>query len=414
MNLRKDAEKIIEEAIKAALPDSAVKRALDELDFKDNKIHIVAIGKAAWQMCKAAYDVLGDRVTDGFVITKYEHAQGQLGNIKIYEAGHPVPDKNTYLATEEVIKAAETWGTGDSVLFLISGGGSALFEKPLIPESEMADITSQLLSSGAGIVDINIIRKRLSAVKGGRFARICAPAEVYSVILSDVLGDPVDMIASGPAYPDSSSCEDAMAVVKKFGLRLSDAAAKLLCEETPKVLNNVETRVTGSVSQLCKAAMHTCEELGYQPIFLTDMLSCNAVDAGEFMSAIARAHYRDGKNLAYIAGGETVVKAIGDGLGGRNQELALSAARGISGMDNVCLFSFGSDGTDGPTDAAGGFVDGLTEKILTEKGLTIGEVLARNDSYHALQKTDGLIITGPTGTNVNDLSVLLIKSHRSV
>ena len=156
--------------------------------------------------------------------------------------------------------------------------------------------------------------------------------------------------------------------------------------------------------------MHTCEKLGYQPIFLTDMLGCNAVDAGEFMSAIAKAHYRDGKNLAYIAGGETVVRVIGDGLGGRNQELALSAARGISGMDNVCLFSFGSDGTDGPTDAAGGFVDGLTEKILTEKGLTIVEALAKNDSYHTLQKTDGLIITGPTGTNVNDLSVLLIRA----
>lgn len=412
MNLRNDADRIISSAITAALPDNAVRRALDELEL-EGRVHIVAIGKAAWQMCSAAYGVLGSKITDGFIITKYGHSQGTLGNIKIYEAGHPVPDKNGYLAAEAVIQTAEGWGIGDTVLFLISGGGSALFEKPLIPEAEMADITAQLLSSGAGIVEMNIIRKRLSSVKGGKFARLCAPAKIYSVILSDVLGDPVDMIASGPAYPDSSCCEDAMSIVKKHSLRLSENAMELLRIETPKSLDNVETQVTGSVSQLCEAARLCCEELGYAPIVLTDMLSCNARDAGEFLAAIAKTHCGDGKNLAYIAGGETVVKLVGKGLGGRNQELALAAASGLSGIDNACIFSFGSDGTDGPTDAAGGYVDGSSEAALREIGLSVSGVLAENDSYHALQKIGGLIITGPTGTNVNDLSVLLIRASEN-
>lgn len=412
MILRDDANRIIDAAIRSAQPDEAVKRALNELDFGDSRLHIVAIGKAAWQMCSAAYNIIGDRVKDGFVVTKYNHTQGRIGTIRLFEAGHPVPDRNTYIATEAVIGAAKTWGKDDSVIFLVSGGGSALFEKPLIPEDQMADITAQMLASGANIVEMNIVRKRLSAVKGGRFAQICAPAKIYSIILSDVLGDPVDMIASGPAYPDSSSCEDAMNVVRKYDLRITPEAMELLAVETPKTLDNVETRITGSVSQLCEAAKQTCEELGYQPIVLTDMLSCTARDAGEFLSAIAKTHAKDRKNIALIAGGETTVNLTGNGLGGRNQELALAAAPGIAGMQNVCIFSLGSDGTDGPTDAAGGYVDGSTEKNLKELGISISDVLAENDAYHALEKTNGLIVTGPTGTNVNDISVLLIRSHK--
>lgn len=414
MTLKEDAARIIEASIKAALPDAAVIRALVGLDFGDAELHIVAIGKAAWQMCSAAYSMIGSKVKDGFVVTKYGHTHGPIGNITLFEAGHPVPDDNTYAATDAVIRAAEAWGADDAVLFLISGGGSALFEKPLIPGAEMEDITSQMLASGAGIVEMNIIRKRLSAVKGGRFAEICSPARIYSIILSDVLGDPVDMIASGPAYPDSSSCGDALQIVKKYDLKLTDRAMELLRLETPKALGNVETKVTGSVSQLCHAAKMTCEEMGYESFILTDRLSCTARDAGEFLSAIAGTHGKDNKNLAFIAGGETVVKLSGDGLGGRNQELALSAAPGIAGMDNVCIFSLGSDGTDGPTDAAGGYVDGSTENKLKASGISISDVLARNDSYHALQKADGLIITGPTGTNVNDVSVLLIRAADAV
>lgn len=410
MDLSSDVLRIVDNAIKSALPDAAVQKALESTDFGGRSIHLVAIGKAGWQMAHAACEQLGDRLCDGFVITKYEHSKGELKNVRIFEAGHPVPDENTYAATAAVIEAAKGWGENDAVLFLISGGGSALFEMPLIPGDELQDLTNQMLACGADIVEMNKIRKRLSAVKGGRFAELCAPARVFSVILSDVLGDPVDMIASGPAYPDSSTCADALFIVSKYGLKLSPQAHKLLDQETPKQLDNVETYITGSVRQLCESARETCTELGYEPIVLTDMLSCIAREAGSFLAAIAKTYASSGKSLAFIAGGETVVKLTGKGLGGRNQELALSAAAGIDGLENVTIFSVGSDGTDGPTDAAGGVVDGSTAETLRKKGISIDRVLAENDSYHALEKCCGLIVTGTTGTNVNDLSVLLIKA----
>lgn len=410
MSIFNDAMMIIDSAIKSALPDSAVKKALESADFGGRKIHLVAIGKAGWQMANAAYEQLGDRLADGMVITKYGHSKGAIGNLRIFEAGHPVPDENTFAATAAAIEAAKLWGEDDAVLFLISGGGSALFEMPLISGDELQDLTNQMLACGADIVEMNKIRKRLSAVKGGRFAELCAPAKVFSVILSDVLGDPVDMIASGPAYPDSSSCADALNIVSKYGLKLSEQALALLNRETPKSLDNVETHITGSVRQLCESAREKCIELGYEPIILTDMLSCVAREAGSFLAAIAKTYAGSGRQLAFIAGGETVVKLTGNGLGGRNQELALSAAAGIDGLSNVAVFSVGSDGTDGPTDAAGGYVDGGTAATLRGKGVSIDRVLAENDSYHALEKCGGLIITGTTGTNVNDLSVLLIRA----
>ncbi len=410
MSIFNDAMMIIDSAIKSALPDSAVKKALESADFGGRKIHLVAIGKAGWQMANAAYEQLGDRLADGMVITKYGHSKGTIGNLRIFEAGHPVPDESTFAATAAAIEAAKLWGEDDAVLFLISGGGSALFEMPLISGDELQELTNQMLACGADIVEMNKIRKRLSAVKGGRFAELCAPAKVFSVILSDVLGDPVDMIASGPAYPDSSSCADALNIVSKYGLKLSEQALALLNRETPKSLDNVETHITGSVRQLCESAREKCIELGYEPIILTDMLSCVAREAGSFLAAIAKTYAGSSRQLAFIAGGETVVKLTGNGLGGRNQELALSAAAGIDGLSNVAVFSVGSDGTDGPTDAAGGYVDGGTAAALRGKGVSIDRVLAENDSYHALEKCGGLIITGTTGTNVNDLSVLLIRA----
>ena len=410
MSIFNDAMMIIDSAIKSALPDSAVKKALESADFGGRKIHLVAIGKAGWQMANAAYEQLGDRLADGMVITKYGHSKGTIGNLRIFEAGHPVPDESTFAATAAAIEAAKLWGEDDAVLFLISGGGSALFEMPLISGDELQELTNHMLACGADIVEMNKIRKRLSAVKGGRFAELCAPAKVFSVILSDVLGDPVDMIASGPAYPDSSSCADALNIVSKYGLKLSEQALALLNRETPKSLDNVETHITGSVRQLCESAREKCIELGYEPIILTDMLSCVAREAGSFLAAIAKTYAGSSRQLAFIAGGETVVKLTGNGLGGRNQELALSAAAGIDGLSNVAVFSVGSDGTDGPTDAAGGYVDGGTAAALRGKGVSIDRVLAENDSYHALEKCGGLIITGTTGTNVNDLSVLLIRA----
>jgi len=512
MSLREDADKIINAAIAAARPENAVVKALQQADFSSGRLVLIAAGKAAWQMADAAYryfnqSVLSEsRSLSGVVITKYGHSCGPIGNssknnsgdcagkysddcnakysddrnakysddrnakysddfpadLKIFEAGHPVPDENSFAATRVALDAVKNLTPADHVLFLLSGGGSALFESPLVSPEELADITRQLLSCGAEITEINTIRKRLSAVKGGRFARACAPAHVTSVVLSDVLGDPLDVIASGPAYPDSSTCDQALAIAEKYGLQLSEKAAGLLRQETEKFLDNVTTFITGSVRQLACSAEETCRALGYEPVVLTTELTCTARDAGVFLAGIGKEYSRRtvcaalmenaprcagipdggaenavrcagipvggaenavrcagipvGKNVehekirkyAFIAGGETVVKLTGKGLGGRNQELALAAAPIIAGLPNVAVFSVGSDGTDGPTDAAGGYVDGKTADILKQQDIDIFQVLQDNDSYHALEKCGGLIITGPTGTNVNDLSVVLV------
>ena len=408
MNLRKDADGIIEESLAAILPDAAVEKALKGHTFANGRIVLVAVGKAAWQMARAAADVLGERIDTGLVITKYDHVMGEIPHVRCMEAGHPVPDENSFIATREALALTENLTAEDTVLFLLSGGGSALFEQPLIPAAELTDLTEQLLASGADIVAMNTLRKRMSAVKGGRFAEHCAPAAVFSIVLSDILGDPLDMIASGPAHPDSSTAADAHAVVEKYRLRLSPTATALLDKPLPTALPNVETHITGSVRELCAAAATAAERRGYTPVLLTDQLDCEAREAGCFLAAIARTHAREGA-YAYIAGGETVVQLKGKGRGGRNQELALAAAEGIAGLTNVAVFSVGSDGTDGPTDAAGGYVDGGTVAALAREGKSAAAALAENDAYPALNAVGGLIMTGPTGTNVNDVAVLLIR-----
>ena len=368
-------------------------------------------------MANAASLILGSRIDTGIVITKYDHSKGPIANFIIREAGHPIPDENSFTATQQALDLVSGLTAQDTVLFLLSGGGSALFEQPRVPGAELQDITSQLLASGADIVEMNTIRKRLSAVKGGRFAQHCAPARVFSIVLSDILGDPLDMIASGPAVPDTSTCAQALAVAKKYHLALSAQARALLAQETPKTLPNVTTKITGSVRELCRAAASACRNLGYEPVLLTDQLCCEAREAGSFLGSIVRTQAGQGKKLAYIAGGETIVHLTGKGLGGRNQELALAAAVGIQGLSNVCVISVGSDGTDGPTDAAGGYVDGDTVRALTEQGLRVADVLAQNDAYHALKAVNGLILTGPTGTNVNDVAVArisLYERHRQL
>ena len=331
MGVREDAKRIWQAAISAVQPDSAVRRALETASLTGN-IHLVAIGKAAWSMANAAFEALGNAILDGVVITKYDHSRGQIGNLQIFEAGHPVPDENSYRATRAAMELVKPLGKDDTVLFLVSGGGSALFECPLIPEDEMADVTKQLLACGADIVEMNTIRKRLSGVKGGRFAELANPAKVFAIVLSDIIGDPLDMIASGPAYPDSSTCEDTARIAEKYGLRLSDSARALLQKETPKTLTNVETQITGSVRELCAAAEKEAAQLGYTCQLLTDCLCCQAREAGSFLASIAKTYAGTEKSLAFLAGGETVVKLTGKGLGGRNQELALAAAPGISGL----------------------------------------------------------------------------------
>ena len=296
----------------------------------------------------------------------------------------------------------------DRVLLLLSGGGSALFEKPLIPLAELQDVNAQLLACGADIVEINTIRKRLSAVKGGKFACACAPAQVFSIILSDVVGDREDMIASGPACVDRSTAQEAMEIVAKYRLRLSPQALALMQTEPVAMLDNARSMVTGGVRQLCQAARAACERRGYTAEVLTDCLCCEAREAGAFLGCVAVTHAREGCKRAFIAGGETVVHLRGKGKGGRNQELALAAAQQIQGLDNVAVLSLGSDGTDGPTDAAGGLVDGKSRALLEAQGLRIPVILDENDAYNGLKACDGLLITGPTGTNVNDVSIVLV------
>lgn len=408
MTLRKDADRIMTAAIRSALPDAAVERALKNMSFP-GRVFLISIGKAAWQMAKTAVDFMGDAVTDGLVITKYGHSKGEISRVRVFEAGHPMPDTNSFLATEEALKLTSDLRPDDTVLFLVSGGGSALFEKPTVSSSELNDITRQLLACGANIVEMNTVRKRLSSVKGGRFALHCMPARVFTIVLSDIIGDPIGMIASGPAYPDTSTCEQAVEIIERYNLHLSNRVLDRLKTETPKTLTNVETLVTGSVRQLCASAEKTCIELGYRPTVLTDSLCCNARDAGSLLASIARYHAKTDVSLAFIAGGETVVQLKGDGKGGRNQELALAAAVGLDGLEDTAVFSVGSDGSDGPTDAAGGYVDGHTVSVLSKAGVSVFDELENNNAYFALEKCGGLIKTGATGTNVNDLSVLLIK-----
>ena len=405
--LRQQANQIVKESLDAVMPDRAVEKALEDFRGSGGRTVLVAAGKAAWQMAAAAVRVLG-HVDDGIVITKYGHVKSGIPGVECREAGHPVPDENSFQATGTALEKVSGLKETDTVIFLLSGGGSALFEKPLISGEELQDITRQLLACGADIVEMNTIRKRLSGVKGGRFALACMPARVYAIVLSDILGDPLDMIASGPAYPDTSTCEQAGSIVEKYHLKLSAQAQALMQEETPKNLTNVTTQITGSVRELCEAAGKAAAKLGYEPVLLTDELCCEAREAGSMLASILRTHAKDGKRLCYIAGGETVVHLTGKGKGGRNQELALAAAPGIAGIKNACVFSVGSDGTDGPTDAAGGYVDGETMACLRTKGLDVFSVLQNNDAYTALEAVGGLIMTGPTGTNVNDVAVALL------
>ncbi len=412
--LKEDAYHILQQSIQSVLPDTAVKRALQNKYFA-KPITIVSIGKAAWSMASAAYEVLGSQVKQGIVITKYHHGKGPIANLLIMEAGHPIPDKNSISATARAVDMVKNLTREDEVVFLISGGGSSLLEMPLsgITLTDMMNITSQLLHSGADIIEINTIRKHLSAVKGGRFAKLCEPAQIYAIVLSDVLGDRLDSIASGPACADTSTVADVQSILSKYELKMPKNVIHALEQETPKEINNCETIITGNVSQLCFSASISAQKLGYQTIILSTTLDCEAKEAGKFLASIARSIQKESCPIstpcAIICGGETVVKITGKGKGGRNQELALAASQGIQDLPNTIIVAIGSDGTDGPTDAAGGWVDGTAFFQLKKSGYDVNTILKENNSYEALNSTGNLIITGPTGTNVNDLYFLLCK-----
>ena len=402
MNLKSDAKQIIEYSINQVKPNEAVRKALEGKTFSNGKKILVAIGKAAYEMAKSTVEIID--IDEGIVISKYGHIKSSIKNCEMYEAGHPISDENTFKATKRALEITENLSQEDTVIFLVSGGGSALFEDSYLSLEELQDINDQLLKSGASINEINTIRKRLSKVKGGKFALHCKPAHIFSIVLSDIINDPLDMIASGPAYGDSSSCQDALNIIDKYSLSLSDEAMKYINIETPKNIEDVETIISGSVKQLCLAAYNKAKQLGYKPIIIKDNEQGIAKDVGKQLALLAN---KQEPGTCLIMGGETVVKITGNGKGGRNQELALSAARFIN--DNVALFSLGSDGSDGPTDAAGGYIDKDVINKIKELNINIDSVLDNNDSYNTLKQVDGLIITGPTGTNVNDLMVALIS-----
>lgn len=406
--LREDLLNIAMYAVDCAKPNAAVARAMDSLCFGDGEVYLVAVGKAAWEMADAAVRHLKHPIRKGIVLTKYGHIYGNIPGVICLEAGHPVPDENCMRGTQEILTMTTDLKPSDTVLFLLSGGGSSLFELPLISLEDLETITERMLRAGMSIVEINTIRKRLSAVKGGRFAEWCMPAKVETVILSDVLGDAVDMIASGPTVADTSTCTQALELAERYDLFISPEVSSCLRKETPKEVTNVRCHMIGSVKQLCDAAVERAAELGYETHFLTDGLCCEASCAGKELAMLLKQNACKGKKLAFIAGGETVVHVTGNGLGGRNQELALAAAVELNGVPDAALLSIGSDGTDGPTDAAGGCVDGGTLCKIEKKGLSAVAMLKNNDAYHALDAAGALIKTGPTGTNVNDLIVGLI------
>jgi glycerate 2-kinase len=333
-----------------------------------------------------------------------------LKNITSYEAGHPIPDENSLKATRKALELSDCLTADDRLVFLISGGGSALFEDSALSLSELREINRQLLVSGADIVSMNTLRKRFSNVKGGQFAERVKPAHIFSIVLSDVLGDRLDMIASGPAYPDRSTSEEAKRIVTDYGIELSEKAIELLDKPMPQNLPNVTTEIVGSVRGLIAKAEAEAKARGYETIVLSDRVDCEARELGRFLGELAeKKGCEKRRKFAFILGGETVVTVQGDGIGGRNQEIALASVPCLANVPGSLVFSVGSDGTDGPTDAAGGIVDNTTLEKLVKANFDVADVLMRNDSYTALKAVGGLIMTGPTGTNVNDLTCLMLS-----
>ncbi len=431
--LRQHAEAIYKTAIKENMPNAAVKKAIEQLlkmqneePAKKGKIVLVSIGKAGWEMAKTAYEILGDKIHSGIVITKYDHVSaeyrmqnakckmeyenngnlvGRLGTIEIYEAGHPVVDFNGICATKRALELTSSLCENDIVLFLVSGGGSALFESVDCPLEKMQELTNALLKCGANINEINTIRKHISNVKGGSFAKAVYPARVFAVVLSDVVGDNLSTIASGPACADATTVENCLEILEKYSISVDNEILSLIKRETPKEITNATHIVSGSVSYLCESARAMAQKLGYEAMVVDSAVTCDAVELAEKIGKLVQ---KDASSLrAYIFGGEITVKVTGNGKGGRNQELALRCAEKIKGNSRMAVFCVGSDGTDGPTDAAGGYVDGNTWEIIAKSGKSPEECLKNNDSYNALEKSNGLIFTGSTGTNVNDLYVLL-------
>lgn len=395
-NLRNDVDTIINKLVKDINPYDNTSKCLSDLKLNNGRNILISIGKASWTMAKAVCDHID--IDSGCVICKYGYSNGDIDKLRVFEAGHPIVDENSIKASEYALSITENLNENDNVILCISGGGSALFEKPLIPLNSLQKINDELIKSGASINEINIIRKRLSGVKAGRFALHCMPTKVNAIILSDVVGNDLSSIASGPVSVDNTDVSKAVEIVDKYHINMSEDIRSLLYKETPKDINNVDTHIIGSVDELCQYTKKACEALGYETKIIENNCKDNVIDIANKFNNI-----EVNKNSAYIIGGESVVEVKGNGLGGRNTHLALLCAKNIS-QDNVCIFTFGSDGSDGPTDAAGGYVDNDTcNKIDVDK------YIENFDSYYGLELSGGLIKTGPTGSNVNDVYVMLVR-----
>lgn len=436
--LRADARDIFAAGVKSADPFAAVKRhvgfsagalTVDGRHYDlatQGHVFVIGCGKAAAQMALALQEIIGAKITGGVVVVKYGHGLS-LEKIKVVEAGHPIPDQAGFSGAQQVVEMVSGAGAADLILFVISGGGSALLPMPAdgLTLADKQKTTQALLASGATIHEVNALRKHLSRLKGGRLAQLAFPANTISLILSDVVGDQLDAIASGPTVGDATSYGDCLEIVRRYGLndKIPGAALSLLqrgaqgeIAETPKppaaLFRNVQNLIVGSNRMAIAAAQQQAAALGYPTLVLSSAIEGESrAVASSHCAHIKEILQRDrsaGQPHCLISGGETTVTLRGDGLGGRNQEFALAAAIEIADLDNVVVLSAGTDGTDGPTDAAGAIVDGTTLHRGRAQGLNAHEFLSRNDSYPYLQATGDLLVTGPTLTNVMDLQVILI------
>ncbi len=436
--MRKDAVAIFNSGVKAVLADRAIKKHcrlagqtlwIDKTPFdltRYKNLYILGAGKASARMGAAMEKLLLPKITGGIITVKYDHT-ANLKKIKLIEAGHPIPDKNGLRGAGAILRLAEKADKNDLVICLISGGGSALMPLPAGPIS-LADkqkTIATMLSCGASIQEINVVRKHLSAIKGGLLAKKACPATLISLILSDVVGDSLDIIASGPTVPDPSSFNDCVEILRSYGLTRripktvtahiqKGAAGKI--PETPKpgdpVFQHTFNRIIGSNAAALFTAASKAESLGYQPLILSSMIEGDTRNAARFHAAIAKEIRKTANPVAppacVLSGGETVVTVKGDGMGGRNQEFALVAGMEIQNEKNMVVLSAGTDGTDGPTDAAGAIVDSASIKNALAHGVNPHPFLENNDSYTFFKKTGGLMFTGPTGTNVMDLRMVLV------
>lgn len=425
--LRRHARAIFDASLEASDPRKAVRSRLESLKLDPyRRIFVAGAGKASAAMAEAVEQVLGKRIAGGLINTKYGHL-ARLRRIEINECGHPVPDENGVRGARRILEMAASAGAGDVIVCLISGGASALTPLPAPPIqlNEKQETTRLLLACGATIHEMNAVRKHLSLFKGGQFARAAAPAHVVSLILSDVIGDPLDVIGSGPTAPDSSTLAGARAILDRYGLwdRVPEAVAVRLRDpgaETPKpgdpVFRNVRNILVGSNRIAVEAARRKARELGYKPVVLSTTIEGETRDVAGVHAAIAREIIASGRPakppVCLISGGETTVTLRGSGLGGRNQEFVLAAALGIAGLPRTVVFSAGTDGTDGPTDAAGAVADGNTPARAAAAGMNPRQFLDANNSYRFFEPLGDLVKTGPTGTNVMDVRLILVGAPK--